>query len=280
MCILFTHSEASGHPTNEDAFDIRRHPEADGCWVGALADGQGGRSGGAEAARLACRVEVAAALSQPPDALVRPDTWAEILRRADGAVLADTTAGYTTLIGFVAVGGRVVGVSSGDSALWIAGADDRIVELTDRQSKNPPIGSGGAEPTPFVAALSGSWVVLAMSDGVCKYAGRDGVRAALQKNRGRALLDALLARARLPRSGGLQDDFTAIVLQAAGSVPHLGDADRNSGGRGSPTRGTSGRLGDGREGARGPILTPDRPSSEAVGDHPDRSRTGPRRRRA
>jgi serine/threonine protein phosphatase PrpC len=214
MSLIFTHTEPGGHPTNEDAFDVRRHPEADGCWVGALADGQGGQAGGAEAARLACRVVIEAALARPTAALARPDTWEEILRGADGAVLADTTAGYTTLIGFAVVGGRIVGASSGDSALWIAGADDRVVELTDRQSRNPPIGSGGAAPTPFVAELPGSWIVLATSDGVWKYAGRDGVRAALRESRGRALIDALLARARLPRSGGLQDDFTAVVLQA------------------------------------------------------------------
>jgi serine/threonine protein phosphatase PrpC len=215
MCLIFTHSEAGGHATNEDAWDVRRHPEVGGCWVGALADGQGGQSGAAEAARLACRIVIEAALAQSIASLSMPRTWVEALRRADEGVLADAGAGYTTLIGFAVLGERVIGASCGDSALWVAGADDQIIELTGRQSKNPPIGSGGAEPTPFVAELLGRWVVLAISDGVWKYAGRDGVRAALRESRGRELLDALLARARLPRSGGLQDDFTAVVLQAA-----------------------------------------------------------------
>jgi serine/threonine protein phosphatase PrpC len=216
MCLIFTHSEAGGHATNEDAFDVRRHPEGCGCWVGALADGQGGQSGGAEAARLACRIVIEAALAQPIASLSKPRTWVEALRRADEGVLADARAGFTTLIGFVIVGGRVVGASCGDSALWVAGADDQIIELTGHQSKNPPIGSGCAEPTPFVAELSGSWVVVAMSDGVWRYAGRDGVRAALRESRGQTLLDALPARARLPRTGGLQDDYTAVVLQSVG----------------------------------------------------------------
>jgi PPM family protein phosphatase len=90
-----------------------------------------------------------------------------------------------------------------------------VVDLTARQAKNPPIGSGGAVPTPFVAQLPSSWVVLAMSDGVWKYVGHDGVRDALRESRGQALLDALLNRARLPRSGGLQDDFTALIVEAA-----------------------------------------------------------------
>jgi serine/threonine protein phosphatase PrpC len=214
MCINFTHSEAGGHPTNEDAFDVQRHPDGGRCWVGALADGQGGRSGASEAARLACRIVIEAALAQPTASLSKPKTWVNALRRADEGVHADTRAGYTTLIGFAVVGGQVIGASNGDSALWIARADDCVVELTEGQSKNPPIGAGAAEPTPFVAKLSGSWVVLAMSDGVWKYVGRDGVRGALRESRGRELLDTLLARARLPRSGELQDDFTAVVLQA------------------------------------------------------------------
>jgi serine/threonine protein phosphatase PrpC len=214
MCLVFTHSEAGGHPTNEDAFEVRRHPDMSSCWVGSLADGQGGRSGGGEAAQLACRIVLEAVLSRPIASLSRAGTWVEALRQADARVLADAEAGFTTLIGFAVVGGQVIGASSGDSALWVAGADGRVVDLTERQSKNPPIGSGGAEPTPFIAKLSGSWVVLAMSDGVWKYVGREGVRAALQGRRGQELLDALLARARLPRSGGLQDDFTAVVLQS------------------------------------------------------------------
>jgi hypothetical protein len=73
----------------------------------------------------------------------------------------------------------------------------------------------GAVPVPFVAQLPSSWVVLAISDGVWKYVGHDGVREALRHSRGQALLDPLLNRARLPRSDGLQDDFTAVILEAA-----------------------------------------------------------------
>ena len=66
----------------------------------------------------------------------------------------------------------------------------------------------------FAAKLPASWIVLAMSDGVWKGIGRDRIAALLRNNRGRALLDALLADARLPRSGELGDDFTAIVLES------------------------------------------------------------------
>ena len=131
MCLVFTHSEAGGHPTNEDAFEVRRHPDTSSCWVGSLADGQGGRSGGASRPRLACRIAVEAVLSRPIASLSRAGTWAEALRQADARVLADTEAGFTTLIGFAVVGGQVIGASSGDSALWVAGADGRVVDLTE-----------------------------------------------------------------------------------------------------------------------------------------------------
>jgi PPM family protein phosphatase len=165
MCLVFTHSEAGGHPTNEDAFEVRQHPMQPSCWVGSLADGQGGRHGAFEAARLACRIVTEEVLSKPITSLSSVDTWVRALRRADKGVLADAEAGFTTLIGFAVVGGHIVGASSGDSALWFAAENGRAVDLTERQSKNPPIGSGDAKLTPFIAKLSGSWVVLAMSDG-------------------------------------------------------------------------------------------------------------------
>ena len=59
-------------------------------------------------------------------------------------------------------------------------------------------------------------IVLAMSDGVWKSVGRDRIAELFRQTRGQALLDALLADARLPWSGGLGDDFTAVLLQAPG----------------------------------------------------------------
>jgi hypothetical protein len=37
MCLVFTHSEAGGHPTNEDAFEVQRHPEV--SWRGRVSPG-------------------------------------------------------------------------------------------------------------------------------------------------------------------------------------------------------------------------------------------------
>jgi serine/threonine protein phosphatase PrpC len=214
MCIVATCSMAGGHPLNEDAFEIIRHPADESCWIAAHADGQGGQAGGAEAARLACRVVIETVSSQPIRAVAATSTWMNALRQADERVCADRIAGYTTLIGFAVVRDHVIGAANGDSALWLAAADRGVVDLTRNQAKNPPIGSGGAMPSPLAAKLLASWVVLAMSDGVWKSVGRDRIAQLLRSSRGQALLDALLAEARLPRSAELSDDFTAIVLES------------------------------------------------------------------
>ncbi len=208
------HTEPGGHPTNEDAFEIAQHPSEPSCWIGALADGQGGQSGGGEAARLACRVVMETISAHRIASVAAAGTWIDVLRQADERVCADRIAGYTTLIGFAVAGGHVIGAANGDSALWVRCDDGRIVDLTEHQAKNPPIGSGFARPTPFAAKLPSSWAILAMSDGVWKAVGRGPVAELFLQWRGQALIDALLAEARLPWSGGLGDDFTAVVLQS------------------------------------------------------------------
>ena len=213
MCIISSRSEPGGHPTNEDAFEVLRHPGGQSCWICALADGQGGQAGGGEAARLACRVVIETVSAQPVRSAAIASTWINALRRADERVRADPDAGYTTLIGFAVVGGYVVGASNGDSACWLTGADGRVLDMTASQAKNPPIGSGFATTTPFAAKLPASWIVLAMSDGVWKSVSRQRIEELLHNTRGQSLLDTLLAEARLPRSGGLADDFTAVVLE-------------------------------------------------------------------
>jgi hypothetical protein len=208
-----SHTEPGGHATNEDAFEVAQHPSEPSCWIGVLADGQGGQSGGGEAARLACRVVIEVVSANSLSSLATAGTWIDALRRADERVCGDQIAGYTTLIGFAVGGGHVIGAANGDSALWLRCDDGRIVDLTEHQAKNPPIGSGFARPTPFAAKLPSSWIILAMSDGVWKGVGPGRVAELLRQCRGQELIDALLTEARLPWSGGLGDDFTAVVLQ-------------------------------------------------------------------
>jgi PPM family protein phosphatase len=201
----YAFSEAGGHPANEDAFVLQHLGGDPERWLVCVADGQGGRAGGAKAARLAC------------------DTVAEVGRfrsllhafdRTDAAVAADADAGLTTLAGFVLRGDAVLGVSSGDSAVLAVSGSGEIKELTDKQFKNPPVGSGEAVFVPFEAELVRPWRVLAMTDGVWKYAGWDRIDEMATTLAGEELLAALQTAARLPRTGQFQDDFTVVLIEA------------------------------------------------------------------
>jgi serine/threonine protein phosphatase PrpC len=185
MCVVFTFSEAGGHVTNEDAFAVQAHPSDPDCWLCLLADGQGGHAGGAAAAQLACRAALQRALDLPAAALARPGTWVSLLRAADLTVEADPEAGYCTLVGLAIAGNLLAGASSGDSAAWFITSGGRMHDLTGRQRKNPPVGSGAAVFVPFVAGLQEPWRVLVMSDGVWKYVGRDRAHELAQASHGR-----------------------------------------------------------------------------------------------
>jgi hypothetical protein len=212
MIQVFSHSETGGHAENEDAFVAQPHPSDPDSYLCAIADGQGGRAGGGRAARLArdCSLEAASAVA--PADFISPATWVSVLRKADQAVATDPVAGFTTLIGFCVARGFICGASNGDSAVAMLNSSKQGQILTARQRKNPPVGSGGAEFVPFHAQLQPPWLVLAMTDGVWKYTGWDTIFLAASQDSGEGIIRSLLERARLPRSGKLQDDFTLLVL--------------------------------------------------------------------
>jgi serine/threonine protein phosphatase PrpC len=180
-----------------------------------LADGQGGRPGGARAAQLACQAAMDAALRLPPARLADGLAWTAVLQDADAAVARDAEAGFTTLLGFWMDEDHLGGASVGDSAVYLMVAG-RCTDLTARQHKNPPLGSGAAAITPFAARTTAGAVVLAMSDGVWKYAGRERIVAAGSAWRGQELIDGLQRQTRLPGSGRFADDFTLVVLDCDG----------------------------------------------------------------
>lgn len=200
MIRAHTFSDAGGHPANEDSFLVRELP---GGWLVCIADGQGGRAGGAKAARLACEVVASGATA-----------GLDILGRADETVASDPEAGFTTLVGFVLNGDIVVGGSCGDSAVLAVCGSGKLAELTALQFKNPPVGSGEAAFIPFEAELVRPWRILAMTDGVWKYVGWPRVRELAARLGGEELLAALQAAARLPGSGRFPDDFTVVLLEA------------------------------------------------------------------
>ncbi|MBN9523862.1 protein phosphatase 2C domain-containing protein [bacterium] len=135
---LFTFTEAGDHPANEDAFVAAPHPADPACWVVRVADGQGGRGGGARAARLACDTAAAGAFSMRPAELTNAGAWTTILGTADAAVAADPEAGFTTLIGLAATDRELAGASVGDSAalLWVSSRTRRSAAVPPTPSRS------------------------------------------------------------------------------------------------------------------------------------------------
>lgn len=206
MIRIHTFTDEGGHTTNEDVCLVRHSPDDPERVLVCLADGQGGRAGGAKAAQLACATAALASLTA--------GSCVEALTRADAAVAADPEAGFTTLLGFEVRGDTLTGASCGDSAVLAVCGSGELIEATARQFKNPPVGSGEATLIPFTLRLVRPWRILAMTDGVWKYVGWSRVHELAKTLAGEDLSAALQAAARLPRSGQFQDDFTLVLVEA------------------------------------------------------------------
>src|SRR5689334_19787991 len=99
----------------------------------ALADGAGGTSGGARAAKAV--VDRVAAVA------THAYVWSMLPAELDHAQIG---YGQTTAVVLWVTRDRIVGASAGDSGAWIVRDDraDQIVELTEHQHRKPLIGDG------------------------------------------------------------------------------------------------------------------------------------------
>jgi serine/threonine protein phosphatase PrpC len=210
---VFTWTERGGHAKNEDYVNVVRLPKERHAFVCAVADGQGGRAGGGRASELACESALLSASAFPIAELQRPQTWKVPFMVADHAVLNEPSAGFTTLVAFLVSESMVCGASSGDSAVVLLTANEPPRILTAEQLKNPAVGSGNAIATPFSARLSSPWTLIAMTDGVWKYAGIERVLGMPLEKSGEAIRDSLRERAALKETDELQDDFSLIVCR-------------------------------------------------------------------
>lgn len=213
MITFFAHTEPGGHEKNEDCMEVIPMPGSSSAYLCAIADGQGGQAGAEVAATIACRSCLAKASSYRPDQLLSPFVWPTLLQHADQAVADAEGAGYTTLIAFCLTETALSGGSCGDSAVLVQNAHQQPCILTRRQKKNPPVGSRGAIFVPFSVHLLSPWTVQAMTDGVWKFAGWDSIFAITMTDDHATITHKLREKAALPRTGGLQDDFTLVVFQ-------------------------------------------------------------------
>lgn len=210
---VYRHSEPGGHETNEDAIGVTRYADDTLTLVCALSDGQGGQPGGALAARVAVDSCLNNARACTLGKLLNPFTWKAVGEAVDRHVAQESDAGYATFIGLAVSPAFVAGASCGDSAAALL-LGDEFFRLTERQHKNPPIGSSAARLTPFSARLDGSWKVVMMSDGVWKYAGWEAVIERCRAENGQALISSLREFAGSKTGGGLPDDFSIVLVES------------------------------------------------------------------
>lgn len=210
---MISFSEGSPEHENQDFLLVEQLPKSE-SWIGAIADGQGGRAGGALAAQLACYSLINAVREIQAASLAGPSKWWELFRSTDQAVTSDSQAGYTTLIGFCITDGYIYGASCGDSAAYLCNSAAQFITLTTNQQKNPQIGSGMTSCTFFSSPLVRPWSFLAATDGVWKYVGLDKVRTLLQSPKETRVSEELKAAGRLPGSGKFPDDFTFSLIES------------------------------------------------------------------
>jgi serine/threonine protein phosphatase PrpC len=176
--------------------------------VVVIADGAGGTPGGG-CASDALVAAVSSELQQGGD-WFDSRRWERVFRETD-AKLAAHFSGETTGT-LVVLGERgLVGVSAGDSEVWVVGATS-IDDLTVHQHRGR-VGSGRVVPVSFERqALEG--ILLVGTDGLFKYAAPEDVAAVARVSLPAEAARRLSELVRLS-SGRLQDDVAVVVARRA-----------------------------------------------------------------
>lgn len=164
-----------------------------------VADGAGGRSGGAEAADRTIQILRGCDLSEDPV------FWVMRLSEIDRSL---AQSGETTAVVAVITPQLIVGASVGDSGAWLV-QRDKVALLTANQKRKPLVGSGAAIPTLFCCEGTGGTLLLA-TDGLLKYTSQDKICGVLRSQALERAPKALIDLVRL-KSGTLQDDVAIAI---------------------------------------------------------------------
>lgn len=178
-------------------------PTAGGYLV-AVADGAGGKGGGAVAA--GCLIAFVANLSQETASA----DWFAALCAFDDELSVRPLGGQTTGVVAFVDSKRILGASVGDSSAWLISRSGLTIDLTARQRRRPLPCCGDALPVQFEAERLGTRVVLA-SDGLFKCAPADRICALAVRGSVVDAADALVNCLRLP-SGDFQDDVAVVLI--------------------------------------------------------------------
>jgi serine/threonine protein phosphatase PrpC len=193
----------AGNPENQDrGLVLHDGPRLVLC----IADGAGGRSGGAEAASLAIKL-----IREDAFRLNNGDACVEALRRMDDTMAKDSVAGETTCALAIVTPQEIFGASVGDSGVWWIPETGDLLNLTEGQQRKPFAGSGGAWPVAFGRRNQPGWLLLA-TDGLLKYTSAGRIVGVCREQPVELAAKLLIDLVRYP-SGGLPDDVTVILTK-------------------------------------------------------------------
>jgi serine/threonine protein phosphatase PrpC len=185
--------------------------ECDEALVVAIDDGAGGTRGGRTAADRVIEAVRGRTEQRPLDPYdVR--AWSEILIQVDAELARSPGGGETTAIVVVVAAHGIVGVSVGDSEVWIVndGCVDRLTEKQDRTR----LGTGRADPKAFHRrSLDG--VLVAGTDGLFRHAPAEAIALTCSSGDDAAAIADQLVRLPRLRSGAYPDDVAIAVVTAA-----------------------------------------------------------------
>ena len=195
---------AASNPENQDRGVVI---EARIGLVMIVADGAGGQSRGAEAAAMAVEL-----VSQKTHELRDASACVAFVQSMDQAISQDGVAGETTCALAVVTRDGVYGASVGDSGVWVIN-EGGFINLTERQSRKPFIGSGSAWPSPFEYKIIGVDSLLLATDGLLKYTSSERIVTVCRDEEASNVPRRLIELVRYP-SGALPDDVTVIFASS------------------------------------------------------------------
>jgi serine/threonine protein phosphatase PrpC len=134
------------------------------------------------------------------------------LQSMDQAISKDRAAGETTCALAVVTRAGVYGASVGDSGVWVIN-ESGFINLTERQSRKPFIGSGSAWPSPFEYKIMGRDSLLLATDGLLKYTSSERIVTVCRDEVASHVPRRLIELVRYP-SGALPDDVTVIFASS------------------------------------------------------------------
>lgn len=195
----------AGHRVNEDRLTYFKIGD---LFVFALADGVGGRHGGARAAQLFIE-EVEESASKISKWKERSE-WGNLLEAIDNKISDDTEAGETTAIVAATDAKTISGAMVGDSSLWLINGTE-VYDVGEDKRLKPYLGYGGAMPKRFSQSINAKILLLA-SDGLTKYTSPEKIAEIIEQDDLNKAADELLDEVRYA-SGAYPDDVSFIMAR-------------------------------------------------------------------